>query len=141
MFCERQNWLADPHGGPEGEENIRSLLGESRKIADLCEDPKEREDILRSMGEIAGLTAKLSELKRAYVSLYISTREGWASKYITIYLVFIAMTMLNSLWRALLRRTPHMHRRSNTTDPIHEIPNIDKGIQLSMNKAHNGDFT
>uniref|UniRef100_A0A672Q7A1 Vinculin n=1 Tax=Sinocyclocheilus grahami TaxID=75366 RepID=A0A672Q7A1_SINGR len=60
-----QSWLADPHGGPEGEENIRALLGESRKIADLCEDPKEREDILRSMGEIAGLTAKLSELKRA----------------------------------------------------------------------------
>uniref|UniRef100_A0A672MZ32 Vinculin n=1 Tax=Sinocyclocheilus grahami TaxID=75366 RepID=A0A672MZ32_SINGR len=60
-----QSWLADPHGGPEGEENIRALLGESRKIADLCEDPKEREDILRSMGEIAGLTAKLSELKKA----------------------------------------------------------------------------
>uniref|UniRef100_A0A9J7WXN4 Vinculin n=1 Tax=Cyprinus carpio carpio TaxID=630221 RepID=A0A9J7WXN4_CYPCA len=60
-----QSWLADPHGGPEGEENIRALLGEARKIADLCEDPKEREDILRSMGEIAGLTAKLSELKRA----------------------------------------------------------------------------
>ncbi|XP_016304135.1 vinculin-like [Sinocyclocheilus anshuiensis] len=60
-----QSWLAHPHGGPEGEENIRALLGEARKIADLCEDPKEREDILRSMGEIAGLTAKLSELKRA----------------------------------------------------------------------------
>uniref|UniRef100_A0A8C2A9W5 Vinculin n=1 Tax=Cyprinus carpio TaxID=7962 RepID=A0A8C2A9W5_CYPCA len=60
-----QSWLADPHGGPEGEENIRALLGEARKIADLSEDPKEREDILRSMGEIAGLTAKLSELKRA----------------------------------------------------------------------------
>lgn len=73
MFCDRQSWLADPHGGPEGEENIRALLGEARKIADLCEDPKEREDILRSMGEIAGLTAKLSELKRAYVSLNIWT--------------------------------------------------------------------
>uniref|UniRef100_A0A673G3F5 Vinculin n=1 Tax=Sinocyclocheilus rhinocerous TaxID=307959 RepID=A0A673G3F5_9TELE len=60
-----QSWLADPHGGPEGEGNIRALLGEARKIADLCEDPKEREDILRSMGEIAGLTAKLSELKEA----------------------------------------------------------------------------
>uniref|UniRef100_A0A673GZY2 Vinculin n=1 Tax=Sinocyclocheilus rhinocerous TaxID=307959 RepID=A0A673GZY2_9TELE len=60
-----QSWLADPHGGPEGEGNIRALLGEARKIADLCEDPKEREDILRSMGEIAGLTAKLSELKKA----------------------------------------------------------------------------
>uniref|UniRef100_A0A671RXR1 Vinculin n=1 Tax=Sinocyclocheilus anshuiensis TaxID=1608454 RepID=A0A671RXR1_9TELE len=60
-----QSWLADPHGGPEGEENIRALLGEARKIADLCEDPKEREDILRSMGEIASLTAKLSELKKA----------------------------------------------------------------------------
>ncbi|XP_052426110.1 vinculin-like isoform X2 [Carassius gibelio] len=60
-----QSWLADPHSGPEGEENIRALLGEARKIADLCGDPEEREDILRSMGEIAGLTAKLSELKRA----------------------------------------------------------------------------
>ncbi|KAA0724874.1 Vinculin Metavinculin [Triplophysa tibetana] len=60
-----QNWLANPHSGPEGEENIRALLGEARKIADLCEDPKERDDILRSMGEIAALTARLSELKKA----------------------------------------------------------------------------
>ncbi|XP_051958829.1 vinculin b isoform X1 [Xyrauchen texanus] len=59
-----QNWLADPHRGPEGEENIKALLGEARKIADLCEDPKEREDILRNMGEINALTAKLSELKK-----------------------------------------------------------------------------
>lgn len=60
-----QNWLADPHGGPEGEENIRALLGEARKIADLCDDPKEHDDILRNMSEIAALTAKLSELKKA----------------------------------------------------------------------------
>lgn len=60
-----QSWLADPHSGPEGEENIRALLGEARKIADLCEDPKEREDILRSMSEIAALSGKLAELKRA----------------------------------------------------------------------------
>ncbi|KAG9345921.1 hypothetical protein JZ751_007735 [Albula glossodonta] len=59
-----QNWLADPNGDPEGEENIRALLAEAKKIADLCEDPKEREDILRSMGEIAALTAKLSELRK-----------------------------------------------------------------------------
>ncbi|XP_072534276.1 vinculin a isoform X1 [Salminus brasiliensis] len=59
-----QSWLADPHGGPEGEENIRALLAEAKRIADLCEDPKERDDILRSIGEIAGLTAKLVELRR-----------------------------------------------------------------------------
>ncbi|KAL4640003.1 vinculin isoform X1 [Arapaima gigas] len=59
-----QNWLADPNSGPEGEENIRGLLAEAKKIADLCEDPKERDDIQRSIGEIAGLTAKLSELRR-----------------------------------------------------------------------------
>ncbi|XP_066549877.1 vinculin a isoform X3 [Amia ocellicauda] len=59
-----QNWLADPNGGPEGEENIRGILAEAKKIADLCEDPKERDDILRSLGEIAGLTAKLSDLRR-----------------------------------------------------------------------------
>ncbi|XP_075874791.1 vinculin-like isoform X6 [Nelusetta ayraudi] len=59
-----QAWLADPHGGPEGEENIRALLAEAKRIADLCEDPKERDDILRSIGEIAGLTARLVELRR-----------------------------------------------------------------------------
>ncbi|XP_058882323.1 vinculin-like isoform X1 [Acipenser ruthenus] len=59
-----QNWLADPNGGPEGEEHIRGIMSEAKKIADLCEDPKEREDILRSLGEIAALTAKLSDLRR-----------------------------------------------------------------------------
>ncbi|XP_076830721.1 vinculin a isoform X2 [Brachyhypopomus gauderio] len=59
-----QSWLADPHGGPEGEENIRALLAEAKRIADLCEDPKERDDILRSISDIAGLTAKLVELRK-----------------------------------------------------------------------------
>ncbi|KAM8858549.1 vinculin-like isoform 3-T3 [Spinachia spinachia] len=59
-----QAWLADPHGGPEGEEIVRALLAEAKRIADFCEDPKEREDILRSVGEIAGLTARLVELRR-----------------------------------------------------------------------------
>ncbi|KAF3842154.1 hypothetical protein F7725_024105 [Dissostichus mawsoni] len=59
-----QAWLADPNGGPEGEEKIRALLAEAKRIADLCEDPKERDDILRSISEIAGLTARLVELRR-----------------------------------------------------------------------------
>uniref|UniRef100_A0A8C2Z1X5 Vinculin n=1 Tax=Cyclopterus lumpus TaxID=8103 RepID=A0A8C2Z1X5_CYCLU len=59
-----QNWLADPKGGPEGEENIKALLIEAKRIADMCEDPKERDDILRSIGEIAAMTAKLSDLRR-----------------------------------------------------------------------------
>jgi vinculin len=62
--CCLQSWLADPNGGPEGEENIRALLAEAKRIADMSEDPKEREDILRSIGEIAALTAKLSDLRR-----------------------------------------------------------------------------
>ncbi|XP_036294080.1 vinculin isoform X2 [Pipistrellus kuhlii] len=59
-----QNWLADPNGGPEGEEQIRGALAEARKIAELCDDPKERDDILRSLGEIAALTSKLADLRR-----------------------------------------------------------------------------
>ncbi|XP_064519835.1 vinculin isoform X1 [Pseudopipra pipra] len=59
-----QNWLADPNGGSEGEEHIRGIMAEARKVAELCEEPKEREDILRSLGEISALTAKLSDLRR-----------------------------------------------------------------------------
>ncbi|XP_057703362.1 vinculin-like isoform X2 [Corythoichthys intestinalis] len=59
-----QTWLADPNGGPEGEENIRALLAEAKRIADLCEDPKDRDDILRSISEIAGLTSRLMELRK-----------------------------------------------------------------------------
>lgn len=59
-----QNWLADPNGGPEGEEQIRGALAEARKIAELCDDPKERDDILRSLGEIAALTSKLADFRR-----------------------------------------------------------------------------
>lgn len=69
-----QAWLADPHGGPEGEENIRALLAEAKRIADLCEDPKERDDILRSIGEIAGLTARLVELRRQY-DVFVSSEH------------------------------------------------------------------
>ncbi len=64
MVVSIQSWLADPNGGPEGEENIRALLLEAKRIADLCEDPKERDDILRSIGEVAGLTARLIELRK-----------------------------------------------------------------------------
>ncbi|XP_017518508.1 vinculin isoform X3 [Manis javanica] len=59
-----QNWLADPNGGPEGEEQIRGALAEARKIAELCDDPKERDDILRSLGEISALTSKLGDIRR-----------------------------------------------------------------------------
>nr|XP_020646921.1 vinculin isoform X1 [Pogona vitticeps] len=59
-----QSWLADPNGGSEGEEHIRGLMAEARKIAEMCDDPKERDDILRSLGEISALTAKLSDLRK-----------------------------------------------------------------------------
>ncbi|KAH0624348.1 hypothetical protein JD844_031735 [Phrynosoma platyrhinos] len=59
-----QSWLADPNGGSEGEEHIRGLMAEARKIAEHCDDPKERDDILRSLGEISALTAKLSDLRK-----------------------------------------------------------------------------
>lgn len=59
-----KNWLADPNGGSEGEEQIRGIMAEARKVAELCEEPKERDDILRSLGEISALTAKLSDLRR-----------------------------------------------------------------------------
>ncbi|KFQ17473.1 Vinculin, partial [Merops nubicus] len=65
-----KNWLADPNGGSEGEEHIRGIMAEARKVAELCEEPKERDDILRSLGEISALTAKLSDLRRQYVELF-----------------------------------------------------------------------
>ncbi|XP_019115158.1 vinculin isoform X8 [Larimichthys crocea] len=71
-----QAWLADPNGGPEGEENIRALLAEAKRIADLCEDPRERDDILRSISEIAGLTARLMELRRQ-LKLNHNVTKGW----------------------------------------------------------------
>jgi hypothetical protein len=48
-------------------------LAEARKIAELCDDPKERDDILRSLGEISALTSKLADLRRQYVfNLFLS---------------------------------------------------------------------
>ncbi|KAI4886365.1 hypothetical protein NFI96_022453, partial [Prochilodus magdalenae] len=60
-----QGWLADPTASPEGEEHVRAVVAEARKIAELCEDPRERDDILRSLGEITALTGKLSQLRKA----------------------------------------------------------------------------
>lgn len=74
-----QNWLADPNGGPEGEEQIRGALAEARKIAELCDDPKERDDILRSLGEIAALTSKLGDLRRQYVFNFLVKNEYFSS--------------------------------------------------------------
>lgn len=45
-------------------------MAEARKIAELCEDPKERDDILRSLGEISALTTKLSDLRKQWVLAY-----------------------------------------------------------------------
>uniref|UniRef100_A0AAR2IRJ4 Vinculin n=1 Tax=Pygocentrus nattereri TaxID=42514 RepID=A0AAR2IRJ4_PYGNA len=60
-----QGWLADPAASPEGEEHVKAVVAEARKIADMCEDPRERDDILRSLGEITALTGKLSQLRKA----------------------------------------------------------------------------
>ncbi|XP_066519906.1 LOW QUALITY PROTEIN: vinculin b [Hoplias malabaricus] len=60
-----QGWLADPAAGPEGEEHVKAVMSEARKIAELCEDPRERDDILRSLGDIQALTAKLCQLRKA----------------------------------------------------------------------------
>ncbi|XP_036427791.1 LOW QUALITY PROTEIN: vinculin b [Colossoma macropomum] len=60
-----QGWLADPTASPEGEEHVKAVVAEARKIADMCEDPRERDDILRSLGEITALTGKLTQLRKA----------------------------------------------------------------------------
>ncbi|XP_077469575.1 vinculin-like isoform X2 [Stigmatopora argus] len=72
-----QAWLADPNGGPEGEENIRALLAEAKRIADLCEDPKDRDDILRSISEIAGLTARMVELRKQNLRMQPCVTNTW----------------------------------------------------------------
>ena len=64
MMCV-QGWLADPTASPEGEEHVKAVVAEARKIADMCEDPRERDDILRSLGEITALTGKLSQNRKA----------------------------------------------------------------------------
>uniref|UniRef100_A0A8C6TN06 Vinculin n=1 Tax=Neogobius melanostomus TaxID=47308 RepID=A0A8C6TN06_9GOBI len=64
LINSAQSWLADPNGSPEGEKTITALLTEAAKVAQRCEDPKDRDDVLRSIQEIAGLTAKLSDLRR-----------------------------------------------------------------------------
>ncbi|GAA6067883.1 vinculin b, partial [Tachysurus ichikawai] len=58
-------WLADPASGPEGEEHVKAVLAEAQNIAALCEDPREYDDILRNVNEIAALTGKLSQLRKA----------------------------------------------------------------------------
>ncbi|KAI5606745.1 vinculin b [Silurus asotus] len=60
-----QAWLADPASGPEGEEHVKAVLAEAQNIAALCEDPREYDDILRNVNEIAALTGKLSQLRKA----------------------------------------------------------------------------
>lgn len=87
-----QAWLADPNGGPEGEENIRALLAEAKRIADLCEDPKERDDILRSINEIAGLTARLMELRKQYDFLLLQPQTILKFKYFIFFQMEFATT-------------------------------------------------
>lgn len=90
-FVCMQNWLADPNGGPEGEEQIRGALAEARKIAELCDDPKERDDILRSLGEIAALTSKLGDLRRQYVFNFLVQNEYFSSPPLLPFFYFRSM--------------------------------------------------
>lgn len=47
------------------------MLANAQKIADLCEDLLERDDIQRSINEIAGLTARLVELRKRYIFWFL----------------------------------------------------------------------
>ncbi|OWK07868.1 VCL [Cervus elaphus hippelaphus] len=73
-----QNWLADPNGGPEGEEQIRGALAEARKIAELCDDPKERDDILRK-GDSPEARALAKQVATALQNLQTKTNRAVAN--------------------------------------------------------------
>ncbi|XP_064603659.1 vinculin-like isoform X6 [Liolophura sinensis] len=61
-----QNWLADPNAlvGSSGEKALRQILEDARRIAERCTNPKDRESILKTVGDLESMANALSELRQ-----------------------------------------------------------------------------
>lgn len=59
------NWLLDPSAlvGSAGDKALRQIIEDSRKIAERCTNPGERDTILRSASDVESMVNALSELR------------------------------------------------------------------------------
>ncbi|XP_060072374.1 vinculin-like isoform X1 [Ylistrum balloti] len=60
------DWLADPTAlvGGSGDKSLRQILEDSRRVADRCTDPEDRDIILKTVGDMESMTNALSELRQ-----------------------------------------------------------------------------
>ncbi|XP_035828646.1 vinculin [Aplysia californica] len=60
------DWLADPAAlvGSLGDKALRQIIDDSRKIAERCTNPADRDMILRSAGDVESMVNALSELRQ-----------------------------------------------------------------------------
>ncbi|XP_069132682.1 vinculin-like isoform X13 [Argopecten irradians] len=60
------DWLADPTAlvGSAGDKSLHQILEDSRRVADRCTDPEDRDRILKNVGDMESMANALSELRQ-----------------------------------------------------------------------------
>ncbi|XP_033751422.1 vinculin-like isoform X11 [Pecten maximus] len=60
------DWLADPTAlvGSAGDKSLHQILEDSRRVADRCTDPEDRDRILKTVGDMESMANALSELRQ-----------------------------------------------------------------------------